>query len=148
MLNQVAWHVRYALIVIIVVVIIILLSRWTGKTSLPVAPSVSLSSSPASSAIAIANADVHAVVAEADAANTAAHTHTNPLDALIDVTTALATLNTAAYLAGKEPVSRAAGVPFRTLEHEMASYQRQLMVELQGIPKVQQTHTLKPLPKI
>lgn len=138
MLNNFACHVRYALVVVGIVVVIILLSRWTGKTT-PVP-------TPTTSAAPLSRADVRTVVAEAAAANESAYTQPNRLDALVDVTAALATLNTASSLAGKDPVTQAAGVPVRTLEHELASHQRQLIMELQGGAPV--PPSLQPLPKI
>jgi flagellar biosynthesis/type III secretory pathway M-ring protein FliF/YscJ len=140
-MNQLSCHLRYALIVIAAVVLIIMLSRWTGKTNFkPTTPTTSSS-----------RVDVKTVVDEAAAANQAAHSSTNTLDALLDVTTAIATLNTATTLAGKEPVTNAAGVSLRTLEQEMGAHQRQLIMQLQQ-PAPQQhptsPPTLQPLPKI
>ena len=136
MLGNLACHLRYALIIIVVIIVIVLLSRWTGKSASPPPP-------PPVAAASLA--DVKSVVAEAAAANEAAHAQPNRLDALVEVTAALATLNTATSLAGKEPVTTAAGVPVRTLEHEMGAHQRQLMMELQGTPA---PPALQPLPKI
>ena len=140
MMNQLACHLRYALIVLAAGLLIILLSRWTGKNNF--APTYATTLSPA---------DVKTVVDEASLANQAAHSQTNKLDALLDVTTALATLNTATSLAGKEPVTQAAGVPLRTLEHELAAHQRQLMLELDAAAApapAHAPHPLQPLPKI
>jgi len=119
MLNQVPPHVRYALIVVIVTVVIILLSRWTGKGTAPTVPPLSYT-------------DVRAVVRAAATANTAAHTQPNRLDALVDLTAALATLNTATMLAGEDVVTKAAGVSVATLEQELVVHRQQLMSELEA----------------
>lgn len=140
MLNNMACHLRYALLVVAVVIVIILLSRWTGKKSGGLA-------TPTLTPLARVHGDVKSVVEEAAAANEAAHAQPNRLEALIDVTSALATLNTASTLAGKEPVTQAAGVPVRTLEQELAAHQRQLLTELHGGGR-NATPTLQPLPKI
>lgn len=124
-MNQLACHLRYALIVIAFVIIIIMLSRWTGKNNFS-------HTTPTTSASPLSRVDVKTVVDEAAAANQAAHAQNNQLDALLDVTTALATLNTATTLAGKEPVTEASGVSVRVLKQELVAHQRQLIMELHG----------------
>ena len=62
MMNQLACHLRYALIVLAAGLLIILLSRWTGKNNF--APTYATTLSPA---------DVKTVVDEASLANQASH---------------------------------------------------------------------------
>ena len=145
MLDQFACHLRYALIVMVVVVVIILLSRWTGKKSATL-----IVEKPAAAAPSVARSSgVAAIVAEAAAANEAAHAQTDRLDALVNVTSALATLNAADSLAGSDAVSAAAGAPIQTLQHELGAHQYQLMLEISGgRGDSRDRGSLQPLPKI
>jgi hypothetical protein len=141
MLNKLACHLRYSLIVVVIVVVVIMFSRWTGKSTTAL-----VATTLAAPSMAV---DVRTVVAEAAAANYSAHTQPNRLDALVDVTSALATLSTASALAGKDSVTQAAGVPVYTLQQELGAHQRQLLLELQShsAPPAQ-APGIQPLPKI
>jgi len=124
MLNNVACHLRYALIVIMVVILIICLSRWTGKTS-------------------VTYGRPEQVVAKAVADNQAARSKTNRLEALLDVTAALATLQTVTFLAGPAAVNHAVGKSVQEVEEQLMDHQHQIMMDLHP-----RKTSLKPLPKI
>ena len=113
-------NLKYALVVVTAIIIIVGLSIWTGKRSPP--------------------SRVQGVVTRAAKLNTASHSNQDTMTSLLDVTAALATLNTAVELSGDEAVARATGVPIHTLEGEMMAHQRLLIRQLDT--------SLPPLPKI
>jgi hypothetical protein len=117
---------KYALIVVVGVVIVAGLSKWTGLNK-PAMP-----------------AQVQSVVSRAADFNTSSHCNQDTLASLVDVTTALASLNTAVALSGDACVTRAAGVPTHTLESEMLAHQRQLMRQLASGERP----IVQPLPEI
>lgn len=125
MLESLTGHLRYAILVLLVVVVIILLSRWTGKTIVP----------------APGRLEVVHVVTKAMAENQAARLKGNRLEALLDVTAALATIRAAASLAGHQAVEHVAGGSVRLVEEQLLDHQQQIISDLR--PK-----SLLPLPKI
>jgi hypothetical protein len=125
---NIACHLKYALFVVAGIMVVVLLSKWTGKKAV----------------VGAGPSQVQQVVNQAAEHNTSAHSQHDAVVALVDVTTALASLNTAVALSGEECVKKAAGVPTRTLENEMVAYQRKLMRQLGEHP----TGTLPPLPSV
>lgn len=121
-------HLKYALFVVAGIMVVVGLSIWTGLKK-PVATP----------------AQLRRVVDRAAEHNTASHSG-DAVGALVDVTTALASLDTAVALSGDACVARAAGVSPRTLENEMRAHQMRLVRQL-GEPAPFR-ESLPPLPSI
>jgi hypothetical protein len=105
---------KYAVIVVTGLVVVVLLSKWTGRKP-------------------VASTQVQAVVTRAAESNTASYSQNDPVASLVDVTTAIASLQTAVALSGAACVSNATGVPTHTLEREMTTHQSRLMRQVVAI---------------
>jgi hypothetical protein len=119
MLSAVKTHVRYAIMVLLAFIGLIMLSKWTGRREVPgfvAAPSIS---------------QVQSLTERAAAANFASHKTADPVRALVEVSTALATLSATTSLVGQGPVTKAAGVAPQQLEHEMLAHQGYLIRSIQ-----------------
>ena len=129
MLSQVACHLKYAIFVLVGIVVVILLSKWTGKRCVQ----------PATSSGGV----VERVMVNSAHANEASYNPSqHPANALIEATTALVSLNTAAEYSGDAEVARVAGASVDTLRREMMARQQELMAQLVSDPPAQ----LQPLP--
>jgi len=137
MLNQVACHLKYAIFVIIGILVVIMLSKWTGKKDLvtPATPTTLLQQPQQQRQV------MGDVMSQAAASNRDSYTEgQNPVVSLIDVTTALASLNTTIAFYGDVEVAEVAGAPIHTLKAEMLTRQQVLMQQLTS------PHTTPPAP--
>ena len=144
MLNGIACHIKYALLVFLGLMVIVLLSKWTGKKAGPghIPPP--------------STAKVKHVVTKAAESNTASHSsNQDVVDSLVDVTSAIVSLKTAVDLAGDQDVKAASGVSTQVLESEMVAHQRNLMSQLKNKlnappppTSYQSPPNIQPLPQI
>ena len=138
MLNQVTCHLKYAIFVVVGILIAILLSKWTGSSGGKGgdgSSATTLLQQPHEQRQVMATVLSQAAVSNKDSYTEGQH----PVISLIDVTTALASLNTTIAFYGDVRVAEVAGAPIHTLKAEMLARQQEL---------IQQLTTSLPLPPL